>query len=240
VLAAVGVGAVLWLTPAPAPPAPAAAAQAPTAVAASPPNTPNAPEASASVPAVTTTGTLASAAPGAGLDVVAEFTRVVDAGDPAFDVRLEAPKTALRIGRDELRFSVRSAQEGYRDVLAPGSDGTLVQLYPNTESGAVRLKPGVALALPRPPIVFQITEPPGPGELLVLVSTRQRELSALPPKAEGPSRVIPVPARAARSAAAAPPGPGGAPWMAGRAVCPNDRPCEDRFGAAMLRVDSVR
>ncbi|MEO7245893.1 MAG: DUF4384 domain-containing protein, partial [Rubrivivax sp.] len=230
-------GAVLWLAPASAPPAPSAATPAPTAVV---PNSQNAPDAAASLPVVTTTGTPAPPAPGAGLDVVAEFTRVADAGDPAFEVRVEAPKTALKIGRDELRFSVRSAQEGYLYVLAHGSDGTLVQLYPNTESGAVRVKPGIALELPRPPIVFQITEPPGPGELLAIVSTRQRDLSALQPKADGPFRVIPVDARAARSAAAARAGPGGASWMAGRPVCPNDRACEDRFGAALLRVDSVR
>jgi hypothetical protein len=137
---------------------------------------------------------------------------------------------------------VRSAREGYLYVLAHGSDGTLMQLYPNTESGALRLRAGAELQLPRVEsgIEFHITDPPGPGHLLVLVSPRQRDLSALAPKAEGTFRLFPVDEAAARRAAAHAALPAALPWMAGRAVCPNGSACDDVYGAAMLRVDAVR
>lgn len=170
-------------------------------------------------------------------DVPAEFDRVVRASTPGFGMRASADKSVLRIGVDQLSFKVRSEREGYLYVLAHGSDGTLMQLYPNTESGAIRLRAGEELALPKRPIVFEATDPPGPGQLLVIVSTRQRDLSALDPRAEGAFRSFPTGAPAAALAAAY---KGSTPLLAGRAVCPSGQDCVDEFGAAVLSVDVVR
>ena len=204
---------------------PAATAQPPAA----------APGESSSAPPAATTVAAPPAA--AVFDVAAEFDRVARASSPAFGLRASADKAVLRIGVDQLSFRVRAEREGYLYVLAHGSDGTLMQLYPNTESGAIRLRPGEELALPKRPIVFDVTDPPGPGQLLVIVSPRQRDLSALDPRAEGAFRSFPTGAAAASLAAAY---KGSTPLLAGRAVCPSGQDCVDEYGATVLSVDVVR
>ncbi len=231
VLAALAVGAYLWLGPAPRPPAPVAestpAALAPTTAALAAPTTPP-----PTAPAVA-----AAPPPAASFDVPAQFDRVVQAQSPGFDVSAQATKSQLRIGHDELSFNVTTGREGFLYVLAYGSDGALTQLYPNTVVGAVKVRKGQTLNLPQRPITFDTTEPPGPGELLVLVSNRQRDFSAMNPQTDGPFRTFPTGAQAQRLAAAV---SGTMPPLAGRAVCPSAGPCDDEFGAALVKVETIR
>jgi hypothetical protein len=183
--------------------------------------------------------TVPAAAPAATatqLDVAAEFDRVVQAATPGFGVRAETPKPTLRIGSDQIKFSVQSDREGFLYVLAYSSDGTLMQLYPNTESGSIRVTPGKTLALPRGAIVFNVTEPPGPVRLLTIVSPRQRDFAELDPRPEGAFRSIAIGEAALRIAQAH---RGPRPLLAGQVVCPAGQACTDEFGAAVITVDVV-
>jgi serine/threonine protein kinase len=227
VLAVVAVGAYLALAPSPAPPpaapglvaeAPApAAAAAPTAAAPAPPP--------AAAPAVPTS-----------FDVAAEFTRVVQAQTPGFDVRLQTNRASYRIDRDELSFTIQSAREGFVYVFTHGASGELIQLYPTNTDGAIKVRPGQTLRLPQGGVYFPTTGPAGPTDLLAIVSPRQRDFSAMRPRSESSYRVFPTGAEAALLAAQA---PGPLPPMAGRAVCPPGVACEDEYGAALVRVEVV-
>ena len=170
-------------------------------------------------------------------DPAAEFARVVQAQAAGFDVRLQTNRTSYRIDRDDLSFTIQSAREGFVYVFVHGASGELLQLYPNTESGAIKVRPGQALRLPQSPIVLNTAGPPGPSDLLVLVSPRQRDHSAMRPRSEAAFRAFPTGAEAAQLAAQA---PGPLPPMAGRAVCPPSGACDDEYGAALVRVDVVR
>ncbi|MDE2148119.1 MAG: DUF4384 domain-containing protein [Burkholderiales bacterium] len=156
---------------------------------------------------------------------------------PGYNVQLRTNRQSYRIGKDELRFSVLAARAGYLYVFVYGADKTLTQLYPNENSGPVRVVPGQMLTLPRGTQEYWATaEPPGPEEVLVLVSPSKRDLSALNPRREGIVTVYPTGA-----AAAVQPGPGGAtPALAGRAVCPGSVACDDSYGAALAKVEIVR
>jgi len=228
---AVIAGAYSWLAPAsrPAPaatPAPALATTPPAPPAASPP------VATALAPAA-----VAPVAAAASFDVGADFKRVVQAQSPGFGLQASAANSQLRIGRDELKFTVQSDRDGYLYVLALGSDGLLTQLYPNTSSGALKLRKGQSLTLPQPPIVFETTEPIGPAQLLVMVSSRERDHSLLQPRKDGPFRQFPIGADALRLVAAH---PSALPLLAGRAICPGSTTCDDEFGAAVIKVQTVR
>ena len=231
VLAVVGIGAYLALAPSPAPPP-----ERPPLVAA------NEPPAG---PAVTTPpATVASPAPPPAaaptlpttFDVAAEFTRVVQAQTAGFDVRLQTSRSSYRIDRDELSFTIQSAREGFVYAFIHGAGGELLQLYPNTEAGAIKVRPGQTLRLPQSPIVLNTAGPAGPTDLLVMVSPRQRDHGALRPRSDGAFRQFPTGAEAALLAAQA---PGPLPAMAGRAVCPPGVACEDEYGAALVRVEVV-
>ena len=235
-LAALAFAAYTWLSPAtrPAPP-PVGATATPVLVPVVPPSA----AAGATAPPPTATPTappVAAARPG--FDVAAEFDRVTLAQSPGFNLQAQATKPQLRIGRDELVFTVQSARDGYLYVQAYGSDGSLTLLYPNTTSGMQKIRKGQTLTLPQPPIFFETTEPVGPTLLLVQVSARERDFTALLPRKEGPYRVLPTGAEAQRIAAALPPSP--LPAQAGRAICASASACDDEFGAAVIRVETVR
>jgi serine/threonine protein kinase len=172
----------------------------------------------------------------ASYDVPQVFGSIVKAQTPGFDVRLQTNKTSYRIDKDELSFTIQSEKEGYVYVFMYGSDQVLMQLYPNIKQGSLKIKKGQPLKLPQSPDVFQTAGPAGPTDLLVMISPRQRDHSDMRPKKDGAYRVFPTGAEAASLAAAV---PGRVPAMAGKVICPANAPCDDEFGAALVRVDVV-
>ncbi len=224
---AVAVGLYFALAPKPRP-APAEAAVAPATAPAPAPAT-------ASAPPV-----VAAPAPEAApttFEPAAEFDRVVQAQTPGFGVRVLTNKSSYRIGRDYLTMTVQAEREGYLYLFVHGADKTLMQLYPSTTSGALKVKPGQTVRLPLASETrFETTGPAGPTDLLVMVSPRQRDHAALQPKKDGTIRVFPTGAEAAALAAKFD-GPG--PAMAGKPLCSPGQACEDEFGAALVRVEVV-
>ena len=232
VVGGLAIAAYQWLTPARlAQPLPQAQAPkvSPTATTTALP-----PDVAAASAAVATT---ASAAAPALLDVGAEFDRVVRAATPGFGVRAETPKPTLRIGSDQIKFSVQSERAGFLYVLGHSSDGSLLQIYPNTESGSIRIAAGKTLNLPNGAIVLNVTEPTGPVQLLIMVSTRQRVFAELDPRPEGAFRTFATGESAVRIAQAH---RGPRPLFAGQSVCPPGQECQDEFGAAVVTVDVIR
>ena len=182
----------------------------------------------------------APAAPAAptGFDVGTEFDHITQAQTAGFTVQAKANKAQLRIGRDELSFTVQSERDGFLYVQGYSSDGSLLLLYPNATVGTQKVRKGQTLKLPQSPIIFETTEPAGPTLLLVLVSARERDFSVLQPRKEGTYRLLPTGADAQRIAAAQP--PSRVPLQAGRVICPGNTACDDEYGAAVIRIETVR
>ncbi len=134
-------------------------------------------------------------------------------------------------------MTVQAEREGYLYLFAYGADKSLMQLYPSITSGSLKVRKGQTVKLPlgseQP---FETTGPAGATDLLVMVSPRQRDHSALRPKKDGTLRVFPTGAEAAALAAQF---KGSGPVMAGAALCTPKQPCEDGYGAALVRVDVV-
>jgi hypothetical protein len=226
-LALLGIGAYFVLAPAPRPaPPPVAATPAPAPVAVAP--------APAPVPAPTP----APPPPPPPFEVPREFERVVQAQTAGFAVRAEAAKTELRIGRDEFRFTVTSDRDGLLYVFGYGSDGTLAQLVPNRRSGVVRVRKGQAWRFPAADRFTLVPdEPPGPTHLLVMVSAQPRTLDGLRLEAAGDVKLYPAKA-ALEGLAAAYAGPRSV--LIGSAACPGGGACDDEYGAAVLRFETVK
>lgn len=166
------------------------------------------------------------------------YERVVQAQTPGFEVEAIPNKTALRIGRDELSFTITSQREGYLYVQLFGSDGVTMLLYPNGKSGAVKVRAGQPVKLPKAPIFFTTTGPAGPNLLLVTVSANERDFSALQPRSDGPYKVLPSGEQAQRLDTSL--RQGKVPAQAGVPRCPGGgSDCADDYGAALMRVDAV-
>ncbi|KPF44863.1 hypothetical protein D621_18270 [beta proteobacterium AAP51] len=231
VLALAAVGAYFALAPAPRPaPPPGELAAAP--VPAPAPAPAPAPVAATPVPAP------APAPAPAVFDPAAEFERMLATQTPGFGVKAEPVKAQLKIGVDEFRFNVTSDRDGFVYVYGFSSDGTLALLVPNTISGAVRVRKGQTWRFPTGNgFALESQEPAGPTQMLVLVSARQRNLEGAGARSDGPVKIFPTgPAAAALASGFT----GRGSVLGGVPVCPASGPCDDEYGAALMRFETQR
>ena len=177
-----------------------------------------------------------TAANAATFDVGAEFDRVLAAQTPGWGLEVKVDRDRLRIGKDQLRFSLRSLQEGYVYVFSWGNDGQLQQLYPNGLAPPPRVAKSGTLRLPQGSLEFNVDGPPGKTRLLVMVSRWPRDHRSFAPRVEGGFTNFPTGAEAARLAAAQ---TGPLPFIAGQPECPAGGACNDEFGAATVGFEVV-
>ncbi|MCC6990699.1 MAG: protein kinase, partial [Acidobacteria bacterium] len=173
-----------------------------------------------------------------GLDGLRELERLVEGQSPDYAVQAQATKTTLRIGRDDIGFTVESARDGNLYVFAVDGEGTLAQVVPNTVSGSGRIRKGQRYRFPTGDgVVLETAEPAGAVYLVAMVSDRQRDLSALEPQVQGAMRLIPTGPKAAGVVARH---AGPQPLLAGRVLCPPSGACDTSYGAAIVKVDVQR
>jgi serine/threonine protein kinase len=143
------------------------------------------PVASAPAPTVTETAAPVAAPPPAPaptpkrFNAQEQFDLVLAGQTPGFEVKAQSSKPQLRIGKDSLGFTVSSARAGYVQVLVLGPDGSLLQLFPNSQAKPHRLQPGQTLKLPQASWPLETVEPAGPEHFLVVVSEQPRDYNAL-------------------------------------------------------------
>ncbi|MCE9660217.1 MAG: protein kinase [Burkholderiales bacterium] len=173
--------------------------------------------------------------PAAGpFDPTHEFERVVAAQSAAFKVEAAADKPQLKIDKDNLTFKVKTEKEGYLYVLQYGSDGGIVQVFPNTAAKSNRLKADSTTSLPPKNALTVAAGPPGMDHLLVIVSNHPRQFRALGMKnIDGFEQTTLEAARLAAEAA----GPA-ASVFAGTPVC--TQPCSDEYGATQFTVEEIK
>jgi len=158
-LAAAGAGTYFALAPRKAATPPVVTQAAPAPVAAAPaPVTPPAP---------------------ARFDIRDEFAKVMSAQTPGFGVEAAATKPQLRIGKDSLGFTVKSARDGFVQVLVLGPDGAAALLFPNAQASDNRIKAGETLLLPKASWKLDTVEPAGAEHFLIIVSAQPRDYSEL-------------------------------------------------------------
>jgi Protein kinase domain/Domain of unknown function (DUF4384) len=217
-----------------APPAPAAAARP---AADQPAGGSTAPVAGPALPAPS----LTAAGPGGGTQATspgsidAEFDRVMQGRQSDFTVQAQAAQPRLRIGRDRLAFTVDSARDGHVYVLVGGPDGSLMLLFPNTQSSDNRIRAGKPLSLPQPGWPLDTFEPAGTEHFVVLVSEHPRDFSKISTGREDWFLKLPT---GAAAVAAARGHTGAGSVLAGKARC--TAPGCDVYGAARFAVDVVR
>ena len=232
VAAAVVAGGALWWGRAPAPAVDGGVLPAPPA---SPAAAPSPSPAQATAPAPSPVPP--SAAAPAGGDAPAAFERGVTAGSASLTPTLAAAQTQWRIDRDKLVFTVTSPADGHVYVFNHGTDGSLLQLYPNAQTPDLRIRAGQPLTLPQRGLQLDVAGPEGIGRLLVMVSRWPRDMTAFAPKVEGGFTSFPTGSVAAALEGA---NAGRLPLLAGQPVCTAGADCSDAFGAAVMRLEVVR
>lgn len=175
-------------------------------------------------------------APLSSIDPNTDFERILSGQSAGFKVEIGAKKTRLRIGHDQLSFTLRSERDGYYHVLALGPDGTLVQLMPNAVLKQHRIKAGETITLPGPAMPLDVSPPAGSEQLFVVVSATQRDLSGLKIGADSGLTELAVGTKAASMLGDQ---AGALPAYLGKAICKTGSECSPDYGAAKLVVDIV-
>ncbi len=143
----------------------------------------------------------------------------------------------LKIGADALEIDVTPARDGYLYIAQAGSDGhSLYLLYPNQLAGDNRVRAGQRLALPGKGWEVVAGGPPGTETLLVMVTDAPRDLSALAQEKAGPfmKTLLDGEGRARLQ------------WILSNGTPAKDcgkagaASCSDAFGAALVRVETLR
>ncbi|MCE2657590.1 MAG: serine/threonine-protein kinase [Rubrivivax sp.] len=169
-------------------------------------------------------------------EVRTEFQRVITGQTPQFTVRAAPVKTPLRIGRDQLAFTVSSSRAGFVQVLTLGPDGTLWLLFPNAQASDNRIAAGQTLNLPQAQWALDVAEPAGTEQFLVIVSAQPRDYSELSQQREYIFLKLPT---GAEGAAALARWTRSTPLLLGSLKSCPSADCED-YGAAAFSVEIVR
>ena len=150
---------------------------------------------------------------------------------------MELEQAQVRIGRDRLRFRLRSNKSGYLYVLMVGTDKQhFYKIFPNAVDDKNRIDAGKELSLPRAGWIMVSDGPPGADQFVAVVSENPRDfadtgLVTVDPFAEFPFDAA---ARLAASHTA-----GQSPFL-GKATCPDGTAgCSDAYGAAVFTIEEV-
>jgi len=230
-LGLVALGVVAYLSLTSTPPKRSVSEVAPSVAALPPAPAPTAAETTLTTPAPTPPVPAVTS-----IDPGADFERILAGQSPGFKVDVAAKKTRLRIDHDRLSFTVRSERDGYYHVLALGPDGTLIQLMPNAVLKQHRIKAGETVTLPGPAMPLDVSAPAGAEQLLVIVSSTPRSLSALTIGVDSGLTELAVGTKAAGMLGDQ---AGRQPAYLGKPVCPASGDCGQDYGAAKLVFDIV-
>jgi hypothetical protein len=168
-----------------------------------------------------------------GFDIRAQFQRIVAQQTPSYVVTAAANQAVLKIGKDRFGWQIRSARDGYVQILGLGPDGTLLLLFPNSQDGNHRIRADQTLSLPRDSWPLEAAEPAGREEQLVVVSAQPRTFDSLGLKRLSYFLQLPT-GDAAAAAQARWPQP--TPWLLGAVANCTGEGCND-YGAATVSIE---
>lgn len=125
---------------------------------------------------------------------------IYNSRDDRRSVSLQSAKSAFRIGKDEVGFTLTSSHAGYAYLLMVGSDGrSFDMLFPNRLDSANAIEAGQTLRLPRPSWQIRAAGPAGRNHLLAIVADSPREFAGIGMQPAGPFSMIAASADASRN-----------------------------------------
>jgi hypothetical protein len=167
-------------------------------------------------------------------DAIEALNELFEARDRNHAITVVPDKTKVTIGKDRLRFRLRSSKPGYLYILMVGTErGHFNLLFPNAIDSKNRIDADKEVSLPRPGWTMMASGPPGTNQFLALVSAHPREFSAAGLRQVDLFGEFPH-EQAAKVAQTI-----GAAAFAGTPVCPAGAACSEAYGAAMFVIEEV-
>ena len=194
-----------------------------------------APAASASVAPPSPTEVVAAPTRGP-FSVVAALDDIVRHSDPLISVNTLADKQSLVIGRDPMKFRVKSSEAGYLYVFFSGTDSaSLTLLFPNSLDKQNRIGADTEVVLPRESWKITAGGPAGMDHIVTMVSRSPRDFSGVGLQAANPMSDFDLGTLQRLWASA----PADASPYAGTVRCGTGAACPAEFGATLIRISEV-
>jgi hypothetical protein len=179
-----------------------------------------------------------NALPAGPSDPLEALDRIFQARNRDHAVSVVLEKAQVRIGRDRLKFSLRSSRAGYVYLLMVGSDRSQFWLlFPNDIDRNNAIGASTSLDLPRSGWSMDAAGPPGIDYLLAIVSESPRDFSEAGLRPTSPFAEFSL----AGVRAGGRERDEGRPRFIGKPDCTATRktPCPDSYGAALFSIKEI-
>ncbi len=164
---------------------------------------------------------------------VAALEDIVRHSDPLISVNTLADKQSMVIGRDRMKFRVKSSEAGYLYVFFSGTDNAgLTLLFPNANDAKNRIAADTETLLPRESWNIDAGGPPGVNHIVTMVSRSPRDFSGVGLKPANPLSEFDL-ATLQRLWSTT---PADSSVYAGTARCVVGAACPAQFGATLIRI----
>jgi len=190
----------------------------------------------AQTPAATAENKESAPVPTAGgaIDATGALDKVFGRRNLDHPVTVTLDQSAVKIGRDKLRFRVSSPKAGYLYILMVGTDRSRFNLlFPNAIDGNNRVSAGKELGLPRAGWAMTAGGPAGTNHFVAIVSENPRDFSAAGLVSVDPFGEFPPEAVAKADTT------NGSNPFAGKPACPQPGECSAAYGAATFSIQEV-
>jgi serine/threonine protein kinase len=179
-----------------------------------------------------------NARPARPLDPLDALDRLFQARNRDHAVSVALENSRVRIGKDRLKFSLRSSKPGYVYILMVGSDRSQFWLlFPNDIDRNNAIAAAKPLNLPRSGWLMDAAGPPGIDYFLAIVSESPRDFSEAGLRPHSPFAEFSL----AGVTGGERERDGAKPKFAGKPDCPATRqtPCPDSYGAALFSIEEI-
>jgi serine/threonine protein kinase len=179
-------------------------------------------------PAAPATSPSAPAPAAAPFTPLAALDAVLAGASAQRKVSVQVENQHLRINKDKVGFTVRSAHAGYLYVYVVNTENHFQLLFPNALDANNRIAADEAVKLPRRPWLLTALGPAGANHFVAIVSDAPRDFSAAGLTAGEPFSTFPIADGAGRKPS----------LFAGAPACAA-APCPGDYGAAAFSIEEV-
>ncbi len=163
---------------------------------------------------------------------------IFDNRDRNHVVTVSIEKAQVQIGKDQLRFNIRSAKAGYVYLLMVGTNHSdFFLLFPNAVDNDNHIAVNGQLNLPRSEWRLIADGPPGTNHFIVVISDHPRDFSNAGLKKIDPFAEFPF----TQSSLLYQSYTGSTPLFAGKVICPLNIAidCNESYGAAVFSIEEI-
>lgn len=180
---------------------------------------------------------VAPAAPAPIFEPLKMLTDIVAGRDTQREVEAKVASNTVKIGKDDLRFTVRSSKPGYVYVLMLDTERQhLYLMFPNASDKNNKIVAGKALPVPSPSSKWTAQGPAGLDQFVVMVSDSPRDFKAAGWQAGDPIGEFSLDvARRAFEAKS-----GGSALFAGEVICTANANCSSSYGATSFAIEELQ